>query len=146
MSHNLPYSHCITKGVDLLDKLVALYRPNARANKWWWPLLTHLKFVRNVTRCLLAWVPPSTRNEGGQVISPPRYVWFDAQVNQHSRCVVCRKKTRYRCTSRLEKLQIKLTMAVYYQWCSVRSLNTVTFKNCLQILDIICTTMPNVST
>ncbi|KRZ78268.1 PiggyBac transposable element-derived protein 3 [Trichinella papuae] len=63
-------------GVDLLDRLLAVYRPTVRGKKWYWPLfanainvatvaawrihceveqraLSHLEFRRQVTMCLL---------------------------------------------------------------------------------------------
>ena len=28
-------------GVDLLDRLLAAYRPTISSKKWWWPLFSH---------------------------------------------------------------------------------------------------------
>jgi len=69
-------------GVDLMDRLLASYRPSIRGKKWWWPLLTnilnlsvvaawrlhcavhgsdgmeHIDFRRDITLCLLKAAQP----------------------------------------------------------------------------------------
>lgn len=114
-------------GVDLLDRLVAAYRPTIRTKKWWWPLfshalvvmvtaayrvhcnlhkhgglLTHLDFVRYITKCLLEAAPSSRGVGGGHHGAIPVDIRVslnhEKSPTTQGRCIVCHKNTRIRCS------------------------------------------------
>lgn len=120
-------------GVDLMDRLLATYRPTIKGKKWYWPLFTnylnitvvaawrlfclindvdvcHLEFRRTITICLLKQeTTPRSRVIGGGVPSLPRDVRYDGRGHDkesvsQGRCVVCKKNARYRC----KKCQVRL--------------------------------------
>jgi hypothetical protein len=120
-------------GVDLMDRLLASYRPSIRGKKWWFPLFTnalnttvvaawcihkkvavepsdHLTFRRDITLCLLNSVSPRRLQvSGGPAASLPDDVRFDgvghARINfSQGRCRICQKNTRTGCA----KCQLRL--------------------------------------
>lgn len=114
-------------GVDLMDRLLAAYRPTIRGKKWWWPLflnvvnvsvvaawrlhcsiarqkMDHLSFLREVALCLLKTEldEPRRQTGGGPHSDLPDYLRFDG-VGHHrmscpqGRCRVCQANTRTKC-------------------------------------------------
>ena len=82
-------------GLDVLDRMLAQYRPTIRAKKWWWPLfahgvnlsivaawrlyqrlhpgsdMSHLKFRRNIVICLLKVSEATEKHHGGHHVHLP---------------------------------------------------------------------------
>jgi hypothetical protein len=114
-------------GVDLMDRLLAAFRPTIRGKKWWWPLflnvvnvsvvaawrlhctistqkMDHLAFLREITLCLLKTEmnEPRIQVGGGPHPALPDYLRFDG-VGHHrmscsqGRCRVCQANTRTKC-------------------------------------------------
>jgi hypothetical protein len=114
-------------GVDLMDRLLAAYRPIIRGKKWWWPLflnvvnesvvaawrlhcsvarqkMDHLYFLREVALCLLKTEMGEPRRQagGGPHSDLPDYLCFDG-VRHHrvscsqGRCRVGQANTRTKC-------------------------------------------------
>lgn len=114
-------------GVDLMDRLLAGYRPTVRGKKWWWPLflnvvnvsvvaawrlhctfatqkMDHLTFLREITLCLLKTelIEPRRQVGGGPHPPLPDYLRFDG-IGHHrmscsqGRCRVCLANTRTKC-------------------------------------------------
>ena len=114
-------------GVDLMDRLLASYRPRIRGKKWWWPLfvnvlnvsvvaswrlhcalsdspMDHLSFRRDIAMCLMKTSPAPRKNVGGgHVVDIPGDVRYDGvghdrvSCNQ-GKCHVCRVNTRIKCS------------------------------------------------
>ena len=112
-------------GVDLLDRLLGLYRPSIRAKKWWWPLFsnivnlsviaawrfygnlhpgelkTHLQFRREIVLCLLHTSATSSYQRGRHVPLPTgiRYdgIGHVATTTTQGRCMLCKRNTRRQC-------------------------------------------------
>ena len=112
-------------GVDLMDRLLASYRPVIRGKKWWWPLFSniinvsvvaawrihcalhgneidHLSFRRDIALCLLKGKTPPPRSN--QVANPPDDVRLESVLKHEridttqGRCRVCMKNTRVMCS------------------------------------------------
>jgi len=114
-------------GLDLMDRLLAAYRPTIRGKKWWWPLflnvvnvsvvaawrihcsiatrkIDHLTFLREITMCLLKTELNETRRQVGGGPHPPLpdHLRFDG-VGHHrlscslGRCRVCQANARTKC-------------------------------------------------
>jgi len=114
-------------GVDLMDRLLAAYRPTIRGKKWWWPLflnvvnvsivaawrlhcrvamqkMDHLTFLREVALCLLKAELAQPRHQlgGGPHTNLPDDVRFDGVGHyrlscSQGRCRVCQANTRTKC-------------------------------------------------
>ena len=113
-------------GVDLMDRMLASYRPSIRGKKWYWPLFTnalnvtvvaawrihckiaeypmsHLDFRRKIAICLLKMSMVSRLQVGsGPRVNLPDDVRFDGEAHEkvaasHGRCKVCKKNCRYMC-------------------------------------------------
>ena len=119
-------------GVDLMDRLLAKYRPGIRGKKWYWPLfsnalnlsivaawrlhcqladetLSHLDFRREITLCLLKSVAPRACIGHSKMSELPADIRYDGNGHikkncKQGRCIVCKKNTRYQCT----KCQVRL--------------------------------------
>jgi len=115
-------------GVDLMDRLLASYRPCIRGKKWWWPLFTnlinvsviaawriycnvhgtdmdHLSFRRDITLCLLKGAAPSTSSvHSRQVAHLPTEVRQSQELKHErttcsqGRCRLCMKNTTIMCS------------------------------------------------
>jgi DNA excision repair protein ERCC-6 len=113
-------------GVDVMDKLLAAYRPNVRSKKWWWPLFTHalnvsviaawrvhcalnekkntkshLQFRRDIALTLLKMSTREAHHNGRLVALPERVILdgldhISVEATQ-GRCVVCHQNTRKKC-------------------------------------------------
>ena len=89
-------------GVDLMDRLLGMYRPMIRAKKWWWPLMTnllnifivaaskfycvlhqkdakitHLKFRRNISIVLTKSSTIKNQSQGGRHADLPSEVRYN---------------------------------------------------------------------
>ena len=113
-------------GVDLMDRMLASYRPSIRWKKWYWPLFTnalnvtvvaswrihckiaeslmsHLDFRREIAICLLKMSMVSRLQVGsGPRVNLPDDVRFDGEDHEkvaatQGRCNVCKKNCRYMC-------------------------------------------------
>ena len=112
-------------GVDLMDRLLASYRPTIRGKKWYWPLfinalnvsvvaawrvhckvadepLSHLDFRREIAVCLLKTAPSKAKHPGGHTAHQPQDVRYDgvghtAESTKQGRCKECQKNCRYIC-------------------------------------------------
>ena len=113
-------------GVDMLDQLLAAYRPTIRGKKWWWPLFTnvlnvsvvaawrlyqashpdctisHLDFRRNIVICLMKKAEPQRLLQSGHHVDLPVEVrrdgaGHDNDTTNEGRCVVCSKNTKNEC-------------------------------------------------
>ena len=119
-------------GVDLMDRLLATYRPGIRGKKWYWPLfsnalnlsvvaawrmhcqlvedpLSHLEFRREVTLCLLKSVTPRAHVGQSKITELPADIRYDGlghnkQRCKQGRCAVCKKNARYQCSKCLVRL------------------------------------------
>jgi len=115
-------------GVDILDWMLASYRPRLRSKKWWWNLfsnglnmavvvayrfynylhpqdtVTHLNFRRTIAVSLLKAQPDRVRL-GGPTTSTVDAVRHDC-VNHHlascaqGRCILCQRNTCLQCIKR----------------------------------------------
>ena len=111
-------------GVDLMDRLLASYRPSIRGKKWYWPLFTntlniavvaawrflcatnntklsHLEFLRPITMTL----PQNKIQKGCRALKGTTYpIHESCYTTSEGRCKVCTKNTKSWCT----KCQIRL--------------------------------------
>ena len=115
-------------GVDLMDRLLAAFRPTIRGKKWWWPLflnvvnvsvvaawrlycniakqkMDHLTFLREVTLCLLKTEQnePRVQISGGPHPGLLDCLRFDGVGHQRMSCSqgccrVCQSNTRTKCS------------------------------------------------
>jgi len=128
-------------GVDVLDRMLASYRPRFRSKKWWWNLfsngvnmavvaafrfylylhpdstITHLQFRRTVTMALLKSQQARIRL-GGPTSPTPNDIRYDG-VNHHlesssqGRCTFCMANTRLQCVKCKKRLH-KLCSGPYH--------------------------------
>jgi hypothetical protein len=114
-------------GVDLMDRLLAAYRPTIQGKKWWWPLFihavnmsiiaawrlytsfhptrkrpSHLDFRRTITLCLFKGTPTRKRIGGGVIMHLPCDIRYDGIGHEiapvsQGRCVLCSANTRSMC-------------------------------------------------
>ena len=144
----VPQPHVVHKynkgmgGVDVLDRMLAAYRPQLRSRKWWWNLfanalnmavvaafrfykylhpqeahVTHLLFRRTVSMALLKAQPARLRS-GGPTAPTPFPIRYDG-VNHflesctQGRCILCQRNTRLRCSKCGKRLH-KLCSTFYH--------------------------------
>ena len=128
-------------GVDVLDRMLASYRPRLRSKKWWWNLfsnglnmavvaaycfykylhpqeaITHLNFRRTIAVSLLKAQPHRLRL-GGPTMPTVSTVRYDG-VNHYlesctqGRCVLCQRNTRLQCIKCNKRLH-KICSNVYH--------------------------------
>ena len=131
-NHSVQQPHIIHQynsgmgGVDVMDRLLASYRPMLRGKKWWWPLFLnavnmsvvaawkvhqhlhrgetdHLSFRRDIVMCLMKTDTPAvTTVSAGRRVDLPDDVRFDGVGHTSStfsegRCRVCSKNTKKGC-------------------------------------------------
>ena len=128
-------------GVDLLDRMLASYRPRLRARKWWWNLFSnglnmavvasfrfyqylhpgqlsnHLAFRRSIAMSLLKARQPRAKLGGptAPVVESVRYDGISQLLvsSEQGRCVICSKNTRLHC-SKCRKRMHKICSTFYH--------------------------------
>lgn len=133
-------------GVDLLDKLVSLYRIRIYSKKWYWRIINNLisvacvnawrlflhtrkmqpkelpllNFLREVSVCLLLSTPRPITGPRSQL---PEIVRFDGlnhwpmEKQAQKRCVHCKKNTSYKCEKCNVNLHIGCFKSYHSKWC-----------------------------
>lgn len=125
-------------GVDLLDKLISLYRIRIYSKKWYWRIINNLisvacvnawrlflntrkmqpkelpllNFLREISVCLLRSTPrPITgpRSQLSEVVRFDGFHHWPMEKQAQKRCAYCKKNTSYKC----EKCDINLHIACF---------------------------------